>query len=107
MADVDMPVRRLRVEVVYSPKAGEVWQWQGDLPDGATVESALRASGVAAAHPALELAGATVGVWGCRRARTEPLRDGDRVEIYRELKVDPKESRRLRYRKQREARSRS
>ena len=107
MARAEASEPLLRVEVVYSPGAGEAWTWQGELPAGATVEAALQASGVAVAHPALDLAAAAVGIWGHRRARSEPLRDGDRVEVYRPLKVDPKESRRLRHRRQREARSRS
>jgi putative ubiquitin-RnfH superfamily antitoxin RatB of RatAB toxin-antitoxin module len=35
-------------------------------------------------------------VWGRRCALTQRLNDGDRVEIYRPLSVDPKQARRLR-----------
>lgn len=41
---------------------------------------------------------ATIGVWGRRVAVSYVLRDGDRVEIYRPLPADPKESRRHRAR---------
>ncbi len=41
------------------------------------------------------------GVWGRPQAPDWPLRDGDRVEVYRVLTVDPKEARRLRYKRQR------
>jgi putative ubiquitin-RnfH superfamily antitoxin RatB of RatAB toxin-antitoxin module len=107
MASAEAPTRRLRVEVVYSPAAGEVWQWNGELPEGASLRAALQASGIAEAHPALDVARAAVGVWGRRCGLDEPLRDGDRVEIYRPLKVDPKEARRLRDRRQRAARTRA
>jgi putative ubiquitin-RnfH superfamily antitoxin RatB of RatAB toxin-antitoxin module len=39
----------------------------------------------------------TVAVWGRAAAPDRVLDDGDRVEIVRPLKVDPKEARRLRY----------
>ena len=40
------------------------------------------------------------GVWGRVQPLDHVLRDGDRVELYRPLTVDPKEARRLRYKKQ-------
>jgi uncharacterized protein len=42
-------------------------------------------------------------VWGRVTPLDHVLRDGDRVEIYRPLTVDPKEARRLRYKRQRRA----
>ena len=71
------------------------------LPSGATLVEALQASGVLERHPGIELATAKVGVWGKLAALDTPLRDGDRVELYRPLMVDPKEARRLRYRSRR------
>ena len=44
--------------------------------------------------------GLKVGIWGRARPLDTPLRERDRVEVYRPLQVDPKEARRLRYRKQ-------
>ncbi|MBK7615593.1 MAG: RnfH family protein [Burkholderiales bacterium] len=41
-----------------------------------------------------------VGIWAKAKPLDTPLRDADRVEIWRGLKVDPKEARRQRYRKQ-------
>lgn len=64
-----------------------------ELGSGATVGDALSAAGVAAE-------GLRVGVWGRLVAADHALRDGDRIEIYRPLVADPKESRRLRYRAQ-------
>jgi uncharacterized protein len=88
----------LSVSVVYSPQAGEVDEVLLSLPDGATVDDALRESGLAAQHDIGQLA---VGVWGVLAALSDHLRDRDRVELYRPLQVDPKEARRLRQQKQR------
>lgn len=68
------------------------------LAAGATVADALR---VAAAHPPfdqLDLEAAAVGIFGDRVGRERTLEDGDRVEIYRPLRIDPREARRRRSR---------
>lgn len=91
------PEDRLHVEVVYSPAPREVDATALDLPAGATVLHALRASKVLERHPEIDLTVRRVGVWGRAVALSEPLRDADRVEIYRGLLVDPKEARRQRY----------
>ena len=91
----------LRIEVAYSPAADCVDWVELTLPAGATVSAALQASGLLLRHPGLALDPSMVGVWGRRAALDAALRDGDRVEIYRPLMVDPKEARRLRAREQR------
>ena len=90
----------IRVTVLYSPEPRCVHEWAVTLPGGATVLDALEASGLRAVSPDADLRRAVVGVWG-RKVRLEHgLREGDRVEIYRPLKVDPKLARRERFRKQ-------
>lgn len=91
----------LNIEVAYSPAAGRVQRWALLLPAGSLVQHALTSSGLFLAYPELRLDDVSVGVWGAPRAINHPLRDGDRVEIYRPLRVDPKEARRLRHRSQR------
>jgi putative ubiquitin-RnfH superfamily antitoxin RatB of RatAB toxin-antitoxin module len=86
---------RMRVCVVYCPP-GTVWQREVELQEGATVRAALAASEVLAAFPALTLERIDVGVFNRPRALDAPLADGDRVEIYRPLEIDPKEARRRR-----------
>ncbi|MDP9043619.1 MAG: RnfH family protein [Pseudomonadota bacterium] len=86
----------LSVSVVYSPRAGEVDEVSLRLVPGSTVTDALRGSGLAARHPGLAIDDLPVGIWGNFCARGDLLRDGDRVELYRPLRVDPKESRRRR-----------
>ena len=63
-----------------------------ELPAGSLVRDALRASG-------LTMEASAVGIFGKRVAQDAPLGEGDRVEIYRPLLLDPKEQRRQRARK--------
>jgi len=95
--------RPMRVEVVYSPAPREVECVALELPEGATVAAALEASGLLRHHAELgtpEAPAGGVGVWGQACPPSQALRDGDRIELYRALRVDPKEARRLRQRRQ-------
>jgi uncharacterized protein len=94
------PRAEVRALVVYSPGPREVHEWPVTLAPGATVLHALQASGLQAAFPDLDLRSAAVGVWGRVARLDQPVRECDRVEIYRPLKVDPKLARRERFRKQ-------
>ncbi|HEX6704263.1 MAG TPA: RnfH family protein [Albitalea sp.] len=89
---------QIAVVVAYSPGPREIDLSELVLAAGATLHDALRASGVLERHPGIDLATHKVGIWGRVRALDAPLREGDRVEVYRPLKVDPKEARRQRYR---------
>ena len=78
------------------------WQWSLDLADSATVGEALELARVAAG--ALEVPwSAPVGIFGVLCDRGAVPRDGDRIEIYRPLRADPKESRRERARARKQA----
>ena len=61
---------------------------------------ALQASGLPALAPDLDLRLVQVGLWGKKVALKKQLRDRDRLEVLRPLKVDPKVARRERFRKQ-------
>ena len=87
--------RRIRVEVAYAEPQRQFLR-SLSVAEGASVHTAIHASGVLQAFPALDLASARVGVWSRVVALDAPLREGDRVEIYRPLQVDPKEVRRQR-----------
>jgi uncharacterized protein len=63
------------------------------LPAGATLGDALEGSGLAERHPDIDVGGARVGIFGKLSDRKALLADGDRVEIYRALIANPKESR--------------
>lgn len=67
-----------------------------ELAEDATVEEAIRQSGLLAKFPEIDLATAKVGIWNKATEMTATLREKDRVEIYRPLIADPKEVRRKR-----------
>lgn len=90
----------VHVEVVFAQTARQVDIRPLELPAGATVLDALRASGILEGLSDAEKDALTVGVWGRKTAMQHTLRDRDRVEIYRPLRVDPKVARRERFKKQ-------
>lgn len=90
----------MRVTVAYSPGPRQVREWVLDLPPGSGVDQALQASGLVREFPALDLETAALGIWGRRTGLRQVLREGDRVEVYRPLRVDPKVARRERFRRQ-------
>lgn len=66
------------------------------LPKGSTVRQAIEASGFLVRFPEIDLTVNKVGVFGSVCALDHPLKQHDRVEIYRTLQHDPKDTRRLR-----------
>jgi uncharacterized protein len=85
----------LSVEVVYAlPSGADAVALT--LAAGATAGDAVRASGMLERHPEIDLERQKIGIHGRVVAEKAPLRDGDRVEIYRPLPVDAKEARRRR-----------
>lgn len=83
-----MSAGRIAVEVVVArPERQTLHRLL--LPEGSTVGDALAASG-------LDAAPGRVGIYGTVVPAKTVLRDGDRVEIYRPLRADPKDLRRLR-----------
>lgn len=93
------PADTLQVSVAYSPRAGVVDEVLLKLSRGATLIDAVRASGMLERHADIDLTQARLGIWGRVQPPETRLRERDRVELYRPLTVDPKEARRLRYRK--------
>lgn len=85
----------MRVCLVYSPAPRQVEEILIDLPEGATVQMALQASGWLDRWPDIGLLPASV--WGRKVSSAHAMRDGDRVEWCRPLRVDPKIARRERF----------
>jgi putative ubiquitin-RnfH superfamily antitoxin RatB of RatAB toxin-antitoxin module len=85
----------LRIEVVYALPAGEDAVTL-KLPSGATATDAVRASGMLARHPGIDLGRQKIGIYGRVVKAGTLLSDGDRVEVYRALVLGPKEARRRR-----------
>ncbi len=88
----------LRVSVVYAGESDQA-EVALELPEGSTIADAVAASGLATRFPGIDIAAAGVGIWYRLREPHTLLSDGDRVEIYRPLKVDPKQARRERARR--------
>jgi len=83
------------VEVAYAlPEKQMIVPLQ--VSQGTTAIQAVNASKIAAHFNDLQLEAAKLGVFGKAVKHDQVLREGDRVEIYRPLLVDPKESRRAR-----------
>lgn len=82
--------------VAFSPSAGVALEWVVEVPTPATAIDAIRASGLSGRFPDIDVVASAVGVWGRACALDAPLKQGDRVELYRPLAMDPNEARRLR-----------
>jgi hypothetical protein len=86
---------KINVEVIYAlPTQQPLLRVK--LAEGATVEDAIRASGVLDTFPEIDLTRNKVGIFSKLVKLDEKVRDRDRVEIYRPLIADPKEVRRKR-----------
>jgi putative ubiquitin-RnfH superfamily antitoxin RatB of RatAB toxin-antitoxin module len=89
--------KRLRVTVVYSPMAREVQEVCLELVAPCSVLQALQQSGLLVRYPEIDNLQTTMGVWGRKALPDQWLRENDRVEVYRSLRVDPKVARRERF----------
>ena len=85
----------ITVEVVYA-LAQKQEVLSVTLPVGASVLQAIESSGVLQKYPEIDLAKNKLGVFAKLARPDAPLRDRDRVEIYRPLIADPKEIRKQR-----------
>jgi putative ubiquitin-RnfH superfamily antitoxin RatB of RatAB toxin-antitoxin module len=92
----------LTASVVFAPP-GEVREFRVRLPAGASVRDAVVASGVLQAFPQLALGALDLGVFNRPCTPERLLHEGDRVEIYRPLLIEPKAARHLRVAARRQA----
>lgn len=83
------------VEVAYAtPEAQVILKLR--VPQGTTLQQAVRESGLLERFPDLDLDTSQLGIFGKLNKPTAELRNGDRVEVYRPLIADPKEVRKQR-----------
>jgi hypothetical protein len=101
MACADKPAadQLMAVEVVHAAAPHDIRSVTLGLPAGATALDALRASGLTAGLDACVLDGLSLALWGRHCEPGAVLRHRDRLELLRGLQVDPKEARRVRYRR--------
>jgi len=85
----------MNITLLYAAAPHEVHQVALVVPDGCTLQQALIMSGWLDEHPPTRTL--PTGIWNRKAARDVTLREGDRVEVYRDLRVDPKVARRERF----------
>ena len=83
----------IEVEVVYA-LPGRQALLAITIPAGATAGEAVEQSGIARQFPQQDISTCQLGIWGRLVDSDQSLEDGDRVEIYRPLEIDPREARR-------------
>jgi putative ubiquitin-RnfH superfamily antitoxin RatB of RatAB toxin-antitoxin module len=83
----------IEVEVAYARPDEQVILTVA-IPEGQTIEDAIRASHIMEHFPEIDLTRNDVGIFGRVRPRDTVLKTGDRVEIYRPLLADPRVVRR-------------
>ncbi|MEE8343803.1 MAG: RnfH family protein [Woeseiaceae bacterium] len=84
---------RLAIEVVFAlPARQELISLTVD--PGTTVAMAIRQCAIGDLFPEEDLENCQAGIWGKPVGRDHPLQDGDRLELYRPLSMDPREARR-------------
>ncbi|HPF59915.1 MAG TPA: RnfH family protein [Candidatus Competibacteraceae bacterium] len=79
----------MQVSVAYAEPGQKLWL-SVDVPEGSTVQEAIEQSGVLSRCPHLNIKKHRIGVFGKITKLTALLEEGDRVEIYRPITVDPK-----------------
>ncbi|MFN4290651.1 MAG: RnfH family protein [Permianibacter sp.] len=76
------------VELAYA-RPDRQWLLALTVPQGATVAAVIQQSGLLERCPELDLAVNPVGIWSRPVALDQTVQAGDRVEIYRPLRLDP------------------
>ena len=88
-------VETINVEVAYATPEEQIIKAM-NVDAGTTAEAAITESGVLSSFPEINLKNSKIGIFGKVIKNDTVLKDGDRVEVYRPLLVDPKEIRRQR-----------
>ncbi|EDY85935.1 hypothetical protein GP5015_788 [gamma proteobacterium HTCC5015] len=91
----------MRVEVAYA-RPDEQLIIPLEVPVSASIEEVIASSGICEKFPEIDLNQQKVGVFGALKKLEDSLREGDRVEIYRKLIIDPKQARKNRLAKKKE-----
>ncbi len=90
-----MESKTLSIEVAYAtPERQKIIKCK--VAEGTTILDAAKQSGITDIFPDLELDKADFGIWSKVKPAKSIVEDGQRIEIYRPLLADPKESRRKR-----------
>ena len=85
----------MNVGVCYAEAERQLWL-RLEVPDGSTVQDAIELSGVLKQYPEIDLQKQKVGIFGKLTKLENPVKEGDRVEIYRQITCDPSQVKRRR-----------
>jgi putative ubiquitin-RnfH superfamily antitoxin RatB of RatAB toxin-antitoxin module len=85
----------IRIEIVYAEPQRSIDK-SLNVEQGALIADALKVAALDEDFQGVDLANATVGIFGSVASRDRPLKEGDRIEIYRPLAEEPKLARRKR-----------
>lgn len=89
MSDNAPPKALISVSVTYANPENPLW-FKINIPENSSVEDAIRATDIFIRYPALDLTEIKVGIFGKATELSQILIDGDRVELYQPISVDPK-----------------
>lgn len=78
----------MQIGVAYSEPAQQLWL-RIEVPDDATVQSAIEQSGILRKFSGIDISTCTVGIFGKVAELDAALKPGDRIEIYRAITADP------------------
>jgi len=78
----------MNVGVCYAESDRQLWM-RLEVPDSSTIEETINLSGVLKLYPEINLTTQKVGIFGKIAPLDTAVKDGDRVEIYRQITVDP------------------
>ncbi len=88
-------VNKIKIEVAYAlPEKQKLFSLE--IPAGSTIEFAIKRSGVLEEFPDIDLSKQKVGIFSKARNLLDHVVEGDRIEIYRPLTIDPKVARKNR-----------
>lgn len=88
----------ITVEIAYAlPDKQIILSLQ--VETGCSIETVIEKSGILEEFPDIDLMHQKVGVFSKIKKLSDPVKEGDRIEIYRPLLIDPKEARRKRAKK--------
>jgi len=90
-----MAEERIHVQVCYA-RPDRQFLLDLDVGPGTTIRQAIAQSGIVQQAPEIDISVLRVGIYGKLKTLDTVLREHDRVEIYRPLIADPKETRRRR-----------
>jgi len=85
----------MNVGVCYAEAERQTWL-RLEVPEGSTVQQVLDLSGVLQQYPHIDLVSQKVGIFGKLTKLDAPVKEGDRVEIYRQITADPQQVQRRR-----------